>query len=411
VIAPSLTISLPVRDLTALPETEREIEARRIATKESQRPFDLGKGPLVRAMLLRLGAEDHVLLLTMHHIVSDAWSAGVFLRELTHLYQAFSDGKPSPLPELSIQYADYAAWQRQWFQGSVLQEQLTYWKEQLKGAPPLLQLPTDRARPKLRSFCGAYESVPLSQDLSHALKKLSQEEGVTLFMTLLAGFQALLSRYSGQDQIVVGTDVANRTSTETEQLIGFFINLLALRTDLSGNPSFLELLGRVREVALGAYAHQDMPFDKLVEELQPERSLSHNPLVQVLFVMQNTPRENRELAGLKLTNFEMPITRSKFDLAVFMVEGENGLIGNWLYSSDLFEKSTILRMASHFETLLRNVEAQPQTRLSALEILSESEKQQRDAEQKQRKQSRLNKLMTLEPTAVNLSNVEPASKE
>ena len=251
----------------------------------------------------------------------------------------------------------------------------------------------------------------LSQDLSLALKKLSREEGATLFMTLLAGFQALLSRYSGEEQIVIGTDVANRTSTETEQLIGFFINLLALRTDLSGNPTFLELLGRVREVALGAYAHQDMPFDKLVEELQPQRSLSHNPLVQVLFVMQNIPRENRELAGLKLTNFEMPITRSKFDLAVFMVEDEKGLIGSWLYSSDLFEKSTILRMAGHFETLLRNVVAQPQTRLSALEILSENEKQQRDTEQKQRKQSRLKQLMTLEPTAVNLANPEPASKE
>jgi hypothetical protein len=411
VIAPSLTISLPLRDLTAMPETEREIEAGRIATEESQRPFDLGKGPLVRAMLLRLGTEDHVLLLTMHHIVSDAWSAGVFLRELTELYKAFSDGKPSPLPELSIQYADYAAWQRQWFQGDVLQEQLTYWREQLKGASPLLQLPTDRPRPKMQSFRGAYESVRLSRDLSLALKKLSREEGVTLFMTLLAGFQALLSRYSGQDQIVVGTDVANRTSTETEQLIGFFINLLALRTDLAGNPTFRELLARVREVALGAYAHQDMPFDKLVEELQPERSLSHNPLVQVLFVMQNIPRENRELVGLKLTNFEMPITRSKFDLAVFMVEDENGLIGNWLYSSDLFEKSTILRMAGHFETLLRNVVAQPQTRLSALEILSENDKQQRDADQKQRKQSRLKQLMTLEPTAVNLSNVEPAGKE
>ena len=410
VIAPTLTLSLPVSDLTHLPEAERESEARRLAAQEAVTPFNLSTGPLVRAALLQLAPEDHILLLTMHHIVSDAWSAGVFLQELSELYEAFSSGRRSPLPELTIQYADYAAWQRQWFQGEVLGNQLAYWREQLKGAPPLLQLPTDRPRPQTQSFRGAYESIPLAAEVSSALKKFSQQEGMTLFMTLLAGFQTLLSRYSGQEQIVLGTDVANRTTTETERLIGFFINLLALRGDLSGNPTFRELLGRVRESALGAYAHQDMPFDKLVEELQPERSLSHNPIVQALFVMQNIPRQKRDLAGLKLTPFEMPITRSKFDLAVFMVESESGLVGNWLYSTDLFERATILRMASNFETLLRSAVSQPDARISTLEMLTEEEKQQRGAEKKQRKQSQLKKLITLEPKAVSLPEADPSKK-
>ena len=257
----------------------------------------------------------------------------------------------------------------------------------------------------------SYESIPLSSDLASSLKKFSRQEGVTLFMTLLAGFQTLLSRYSGQEQIVVGTDLANRTTTETERLIGFFINLLALRTDLSGNPSFRDLLGRVREVALGAYAHQDMPFDKLVEELQPERSLGHNPLVQVLFVMQNIPRQRQELHSLKLSPFEMPITRSKFDLAVFMVEDENGLTGNWLHSTDLFERATVLRMARQFETLLGNAQAQPDSRLSALEILTEDERRQVDIEKKQRKQSQLKKLMKIEPKVASFTEASPKDKE
>jgi non-ribosomal peptide synthetase component F len=230
-------------------------------------------------------------------------------------------------------------------------------------------------------------------------------------MALLAGFQALLSRYSGEEQIVVGTDLANRTMSETEPLIGFFINLLALRTDFSGNPTFREILGRVREVTLGAYAHQDMPFDKLVEELQPERSLSHNPLVQVLFVMQNIPKLKRELPGLELLPFEMPITRSKFDFAVFMVEGDEGLTGNWLYSTDLFERATILRMAGHLENLLRNAVAEPDTRLQALEFFSEEERQKAGAEKKERKQSQLKKLMSVEPKAISLAAGSLKGKE
>ena len=406
VIAPSLTIKLVPEDLASIPEAQRESEARRIGIAEAQRPFDLATGPLVRARLLRLAADDHILLLTMHHIVSDAWSAAIALSELSALYEAFSNGRPSPLAELPIQYADYAAWQRTWFQGEVLEKQLAYWRKQLAGAPPLLDLPSDRPRPDVRSFHGALESVPLSPELSKGLKKFSQQEGVTLFMTLLAGFETLLSRYSGQEQIVLGTDLANRTTTETERLMGFFINLLALRTDLSGDPTFRDLLGRVKEVALGAYAHQDMPFDKLVEELQPKRSLGHNPLVQALFVMQNTPRQKQELPGLKLSPFAMPITRSKFDLAVFMVEGENGLSGDWLYSTDLFERESILRVAKHFETLLRNAAAHPESRLSAIAFRTEEEQQQADSEKKQRKQSQLKKLMAIAPKAASLTAPE-----
>jgi hypothetical protein len=403
VIASSLTIGLSLDDLSNFPENEREMEARRLAGEEALLPFDLAKGPLLRARLLRLAPDDHILLLTMHHIVSDAWSAGVFLQELGVLYEAFSAGKPSPLPELAIQYADYAAWQRQWLQGRVLQKQLSYWREQLKRAPAVLELAHDHPRPQVRSFRGSHQLFSLPGDLSNDLKKLSQQEGVTIFMTLLAAFQTLLSRYTGQEQIVVGTDVANRTTLETEQLIGFFINLLPLRTDLSGNPTFHEVLARVRDVALGAYAHQDIPFEKLVEELQPERSLSHNPIVQVLFVMQNLPRLQRELTGLKVSSFEMPVTRSKFDVAVFMVEREDGLIGHWISSTDLFEPATIQRIANQFERLLRSIVADPAARLSTIEFLSDEEKQQRSAEKQQRKQLRVNKLRSVEPRAVPLS--------
>jgi amino acid adenylation domain-containing protein len=400
VIAPTLDLDVALHSLIDLTEDDRLAEARRIATEEALIPFDLTTGPLLRATLLKLAPDDHILLLTMHHIVSDAWSAGIFFQEFSALYESFSSRQASKLPQLTVQYADYASWQRKWFQGNVLDRQLAYWREQLKGAPLVLQLPSDRPRSKAQSFHGSHETITFSAELSRSLKKLGQQEGATLFMSLLAGFQTLLSRYSGQEQIVIGTDVANRTTTDTERMIGFFINLLAMRTDLSGNPTFREVLGRVRESALGAYAHQDMPFDKLVEELQPERSLSHNPLVQVLFVMQNIPRQKREIAGLTLEPFELPITRSKFDLAVFMVDGEDELVSHWLYSTDLFNKSTIQRMAKHFETLLTSAINQPDARLSMLEMLSYEEKQQQDANRKQKKQTQLKKLMTAEPKSV-----------
>jgi non-ribosomal peptide synthetase component F len=300
-----------------------------------------------------------------------------------------------------VQYADYAVWERNWFQGEVFKKHLSYWRDHLKGAPPVIDLPTDRPRPKVASDHGACEFIQFSPGLSAALKKLGLEEDTTLFMTLLAGFQSLLSRFSGREQVVVGTDVAGRTSAETERMAGFFVNLLALRTDLSGNPSFRETMRRVREVAFGAYAHQETPFDKVVEELQPERSLSCNPLVQVLFVMQNLPAVRRELAGLELSSFEAPITRSKFDLAVFMMERGEQLGGYWLYRTDLFDRATILRIAKQFETLLWCAVANPDARLNMLELYSAEEKQRREAEQKRRKQSQFQKLAGLAPKEVD----------
>ena len=282
-IAPALRMSVPITDLTHHSASDREHEAQRLATEQAREPFDLSQGPLLRVLLLCLGQDDHVLVLSMHHIVSDGWSRGVFYHELSMLYQAYTQGNPSPLSELPIQYADFAVWQRQWLQGEVLEDQLSYWKKQLAGAPALLQLPTDRPRPAVQSYRGAVQSIELSQELTQGLQALSARQGVTLFMTLLAVFQTLLYRYTGQNDIVVGSPIANRNRAEIEGLIGFFVNTLVLRTDLSGNPTFKELLTRVRETALGAYTHQDLPFEKLVEELHPQRSLSRSPLVQVLF--------------------------------------------------------------------------------------------------------------------------------
>jgi condensation domain-containing protein len=301
IISAPAAVPISREDLSGLPETEREAEALRLATAEAQRPFDLVEGPLVRAALLRLGAEEHVLLLTMHHIVSDGWSMGVLVRELAALYEAFRRGEPSPLGELPVQYADYAVWQREWLSGEVLEEQLDYWRRQLAGAPPALGLPTDRPRPQVATYHGAVEKFELSAELSESLKKLGRSEGATPFMTLLAAFYALLYRYSGQEEIVVGSPVAGRTRAETEGLIGFFVNTLALRTDLRGNPRFVELLKRVREVCLGAYGHQEVPFEKLVAELQPGRDMSRHPFFQVMFVLQNVPLEPLELPGLTLT--------------------------------------------------------------------------------------------------------------
>src|ERR671914_472306 len=288
-IAPVLEVGLPVVELQGLGDGEREAEVRRLAAEEAQRPFDLARGPLLRVCLLKLGEEDHGLLLTLHHIVTDGWSLGVFIHELSALYQAFSTGRPSPLAALPIQYADFAAWQREWLQGAVLEEQLGYWQQQLAGAPSIFELPTDRPRPAVQGFRGASVAFGLEAELTQGLKALSQRAGVTLFMTLLGAFMVVLARYSRQEDIVVGSPIANRTHSQTEGLIGFFVNTLVLRADLSGDPPFEELLRRVRRVALEAYAHQEVPFERVVEALQPERSLSHSPLFQVMFALQNVP--------------------------------------------------------------------------------------------------------------------------
>jgi hypothetical protein len=373
IISESWSMSLPLLDLSDLPESEREVEATRLTREEAQRPFDLSSGPLLRVMLLKLSSEEHLLLFTMHHIISDGWSTGVLIREVTALYEAFSRGEPSPLEELMIQYADYAVWQREWLRGEVLEQQLSYWREQLRDAPTVLELPTDRARPAVQSFRGAHHSFDFSKALTEQLKTLTQREGVTLFMTLLAAFQVLLYRYTHQSDIVLGSPIANRTHAETEALIGFFVNTLALRTDLSGEPTFRELLKRVREVALGAYAHQEIPFERLVEELQPERSLSHAPLFQVMLVLQNAPSTRLELAELKVEAVEAESGTAKFDLTLVLEESERGLVGGIQYNTDLFDSSTISRMVGHFEVLLAAIAEDAEQRITELPLLTAGE--------------------------------------
>ena len=375
-IAPRLTLPLPVVNLQALTAAEREAEVQRRAREEAQRPFDLAQGPLLRATLLSLEDDEHVLLLTMHHIISDGWSLGVFMRELAALYAAYTSGKPSPLPALPIQYADFAVWQREWLRGDVLETQLSYWKDQLSGPPPALELPTDRRRPTVQSFRGARHPMALAESLTGALTALSRRQGVTLFMTLLTAFKVLLQRYTGQDDICVGSPIANRTRQETEGLIGFFVNTLVLRTDLSGNPRFRDLLARVRESCLGAYAHQDLPFEKLVEALHPVRDGGRNPLFQVMLALQNAPMPALELSGLTLRPLEIDSGVAKFDLTLNLEEGADGLHGWFEYNTDLFDAATIARMAGHFQTLLAGIADGPDTAIGQLPLLSPAERHQ-----------------------------------
>jgi len=377
VIAPTLTLRLPIVDLQELLEAEREAEVLRLATQEAQLPFDLAQGPLLRGTLLKLGEVKHIMLFTMHHIVSDGWSMGILVREVAALYEAFSNGQLSPLPKLPIQYADYALWERQWLEGEVLSSQLAYWKQQLENLP-VLQLPTDCPRPTVQTFQGARESVVLSKPLTGALKTLSTKEGVTLFMTLLAAFVTLMHWYTGQDDIVVGTDVANRNRAETEGLIGFFVNQLVLRTYTGGNPTFRELLRRVSEVTLGAYAHQDLPFNKLVEVLNPERELSRKPLFQVKFILQNVPIPPLEIADLTLSPLKIEHETAEFDLLLIVEDTEQGLMGTLKYNTDLFDATTIVQMLNDFKTLLLEIAAQPEAKLGELkDILVEADKQRR----------------------------------
>jgi len=376
VVAQALRVELPVIDLGGLADAQRETEIRRLAGVEAGRPFDLGQGPLVRVMLLRLDDQDHVLLLTLHHIVADGWSMGVCVRELAVLYTAFMAGAPSPLPELPIQYADFAHWQRQWFQGGVLEQQLSYWRTQLAELP-VLHVPTDRPRPAVQTFRGATEAFTLPGPLSESLVALSRREEVTPFMTLLAAFQTLLARYSGQDDVVVGSPIANRNRAETEGLIGFFVNSLVLRTDLSGAPSFRELLRRVREVCLGAYAHQDLPFEKLVQELHPSRDLGREPLFQVVFGLENTPVETIHVpGGLVLSALPADTQTAKYDLTLFMGQRADGLAGLIEYNTDLFGPDTIRRMLDHFRTLLEGIVADPDAPLPDVPLVEEAERQQ-----------------------------------
>ncbi|WP_420126422.1 non-ribosomal peptide synthase/polyketide synthase [Longimicrobium sp.] len=374
VIAPFDGFALPVEDLSGLGDADREAAARRRAGEEAARPFDLAAGPLFRAALLRLGGEDYVLLLSMHHIVSDGWSMGVLFREMSALYEAYREGRASPLPELAVQYADYAVWQREQLAGETLDGQLAYWKERLADAPALLELPSDHPRPAVQSYRGATVPVQLSPELLERLQALSRTEGATLYMTLLGAFQVLLSRYSGSEDVVVGSPIAGRTRGEVEALIGFFINTLVLRTDLSGDPSFRETLRRVREATLGAYAHQELPFEKLVVELQPERSLSHSPLFQVMFTLQNAGGGGGALAGLKVGGVGAAMQVARFDLSLELTATPEGLRGGIIYSTDLFERGTIVRMLGHLERVLEQVAGDADVRLSELELLGETER-------------------------------------
>jgi amino acid adenylation domain-containing protein/non-ribosomal peptide synthase protein (TIGR01720 family) len=375
VIGAATEIKLPLEDLSDLHLEEREQEAARLAGEEACEPFDLSRGPLLRARLLRLAADEHVLLVTMHHIVSDGWSRGVLMREVSALYQAYCDGAESPLPELAIQYADFAVWQRQWLSGDVLEEQLNYWREQLRDLNTL-ELPTDRVRPAVQSYRGASMGFALGREETAALKQLSRREGATLFMVLLAAFQVLLSRYSGQSEVVVGTPIANRNREETEDLIGFFVNTLALRVKQDGNLTFQQLLKHVREVCLGAYAHQDVPFEKLVEELQPERDLSCSPLFQVMFVLQNAPGGTLEMGNLSLSSAGGEGHTSKYDLLLGLSESDEGLTGGFTYSTDLYDESTIVQLIEHFKQLLRGVTTAPELPLTQISMLTPAEREQ-----------------------------------
>ncbi|HYH79588.1 MAG TPA: condensation domain-containing protein, partial [Longimicrobium sp.] len=374
VIAPFVGFSLPVEDLSELGAADREAALRRRAGEEARRPFDLAAGPLFRAALLRLGAEDHVLLLSMHHVVSDGWSMGVLSRECSVLYAAYREGRESPLPELAVQYADYAVWQREQLAGEVLERQLSYWRERLADAPALLELPTDHPRPAVRTFRGANERVQLPAEVLERLRALGRQEGASLYMVVLSAFQVLLSKYSGSEDIVVGSPIAGRTRGEVEGLIGFFVNTLVLRTDVSGDPSFRELLGRVREVTLGAYEHQEVPFEKLVAELQPERSSSHSPLFQVAFTLDNAQGTGGGLAGLSVQGVGTEFEVAKFDLSLTLTETAQALRGGLNYSTDLFERGTAERMLGHLARVLEQVAADADVSLSRLALTGPEER-------------------------------------
>ncbi|HEV7518165.1 MAG TPA: amino acid adenylation domain-containing protein, partial [Thermoanaerobaculia bacterium] len=389
VIQPAVPFVLPVVDLAGLPASRREAPALTLAGEEAGRPFDLTRGPLLRGALLRLTAGDHVAALTMHHIVSDGWSTGILIREVTALYAAFATGKPSPLPELPVQYADFAAWQHSWLHGEILADEIAFWRRQLAGLPPRLELPTDRPRPAVQSFRGAVRPVRLPAELSRQLEALSRRFGVTPFIVLLAGFQTLLARYSGQRDLAVGTPVAGRNQVEIEGAIGFFVNTLVLRGDLTadeaaGEPSFRALLGRVRETALAAHAHQDVPFEKLVQELSPERSLAQTPFFQVMFALQNAPVESLAIDNLRLRPVSGAGTTAKFDLTFLLEagleEGNDGLVGTLERATDLFDATTVDRLIRHYERLLTAAAAAPERRLSELPLLSEAERHQAWAE-------------------------------
>ncbi|MDZ8184102.1 MAG: amino acid adenylation domain-containing protein [Nostoc sp. ChiSLP02] len=376
VINQAVPLTLAVEDLRSLSERQRAQTAQRLATELAQQRFELSERSLLRVKFLVLNDKNSQLLITLHHIIADGWSIGILIKELAALYEAFSTGKVSLLPELPIQYKDFINWQRQWLDGERLQQLLSYWKQKLSGELNVLNLPTDRPRAALQTFKGAQSKLVLSQTLTKELKNLSRQRGVTLFMTLLAAFKALLYRYTGQTDIVVGSPIANRNQAEIKPLIGFFVNVLVLRTDLSGELSFQDLLARVKSTASEAYIRQDLPFEKLVEELQPTRDLSYNPLFQVMFVLQNLPKPNLNLSDVSITYEEGYNGASKFDLTLFMEDSEQGLVATCEYNTELFNADRIVRMLGHFRTLLESVVSNPEQRIADLQLLTPLEVQQ-----------------------------------
>jgi amino acid adenylation domain-containing protein len=375
VVASEMTLTLHQHDFAELPQAEREAKLRRIVSEGMREPFNLSTGPLLRATLIRLGAEEHALQLLMHHIVSDAWSLDVLLKEMIGLYEAFLKDEPSPFPPLPIQYADFARWQRERLDGEAMETQIAYWKNCLADTPPILELSTDRPRPAIQTMRGARQTFTLSAALTEQLKTISHKEGVTLYMTMLAAWQALLARYSGQQDILVGTSIANRNRSETEPLIGFFLNMLVLRTDLSGDPSFRELLTRVREVTLGAFAHQDVPFEKLVEELRLDRVTSHPPLFQVAFGLSDTTKQPPRLSKVGYSQLELDSTPAKFDLTLDIGLVEDGMIGALVYNVDLFDAGTASRMIQNLTTVLEAVVAAPDLPLSHVSFVNGAERE------------------------------------
>jgi amino acid adenylation domain-containing protein len=366
---------IPLIDLRSYNEEERQARLLRIIDEEARRPFDLEKGLMIRVILLQLGEEEQVAFFMLHHIVSDAWSTGILINEVSTLYRAFLNGEPSPLPELPIQYVDYSVWQREWLRGDVLDSEIAYWKKELRGIPPMLQLPADHSRPPVQKFEGASESYQLSEQVVQRLKELSRRAGVTMFMTTLAAFKALLYRYTNQEDLLVGAPISGRNLIETENLIGFFTNTLALRTRVTPRESFVALLQQVRDVVFRAYEHQELPIEKLVEELNPERSLSHTPLLQVVFGYYNNEDETLELPGVKLSSISFKSKTAKFDLVHNVAENSGTLSGSILYNTDLFEPDTIRRMARHYTSLLTAIAENPRQTIAQLPFLPDDEKQ------------------------------------
>jgi hypothetical protein len=401
VIAPALEIPLPVIDLRHLPASLRADEAVRLAHQEASRPFDLTKGPLLRAALIRLDEQEHMALYVMHHIISDGASCQILIGEMAALYQAHCQGQPVRLPELPIQFADYAAWQRKTLTPETLEAQMSYWKKQLAGELPVLSLPADRPPASGDGARGGSYSFAISEDLYDRLKQLARQQGVTLFIVLLAGFEALLHYYSGQEDLVIGTDASKRDRIETEGLIGFFINQLVIRADLSGDPEFQELLGRTRAVALDAYANQDLPFDRLVEAIRPERGPRTSPLFQVKIVLQQTRTSGAALNGLKLMPQEISNGAAQLDLIMNLVGTEHDLGGVLEYNADVFLPSTIAGLADQFALLLSHVVATPDIKMSALkETLAESDRQRRRQKEEQLKNARLDKFKALKQKTI-----------